>query len=45
MLYDLSRDYRRRSVNRLAGVSRRRLFGATIYDSQLYFIDQTSALI
>jgi hypothetical protein len=45
MLYDLSRDYRRLNVNRLAGVSKRRLFGATIHDSQLDFIDQTSALI
>ena len=45
MLYDLSRDYRRLNVNRLAGVSKRRLFGSIIHDSQLEFIDQTSALI
>ena len=45
MLYDLSRDYRRLNVNRLAGVSKQRLFGVIIQDFQLDFIDQTSALI
>ena len=45
MLYDLSRDYRCLSGNRLAGLSEQQLFGMVIQYFQLNLIDQTSALI